>query len=164
MQKITSCLWFDGEAEEAVRFYIDIFPDSRIVRVFRSTGDGEELHGRARDSILSIEFELSGQAFTALNGGPHFQFNEAHSLQVDCADQAEVDYYWERLAVGTDPETRQCGWLKDRYGLSWQIIPQCLGQIWEDADPEAASRVMRCMLGMKKLVLADLEAAYSGED
>jgi len=162
IQRITPCLWFDDQAEEAVGFYTSIFPRSRVVTISRYGQEGREIHGKPPGSVLTVAFELDGQAFTALNGGPIFKFNEAVSLQVACETQAEVDHYWAKLAEGGDPEAQQCGWLKDRFGLSWQVIPKALGRFLMDEDREKANRVMQAMLKMKKIVVADLETAYRG--
>ena len=149
----TPCLWFDTEGEEAARFYTSVFPNSRIVEVARYGEAGPREEG----TVMVVSFELDGQAFTALNGGPEFKFSEAVSFQVECADQAEVDRYWETLSEGG--EQGPCGWLKDRYGLSWQIVPTRLNELLRDPDRERAQRVMKAMLGMGKLEIAGLEAA-----
>lgn len=162
LQKITPCLWFDSQAEEAARFYCGIFDNSRILGISRYGEAGSEIHGKPAGSILTVAFELAGQTFTALNGGPVFRFNEAISLQVSCADQAEVDRYWDRLAAGGDPAAQQCGWLKDRYGLSWQVVPADLGDMMSDTTDRRSERVMAALLQMKKLDLAALHQAYSG--
>jgi predicted 3-demethylubiquinone-9 3-methyltransferase (glyoxalase superfamily) len=154
MQKITPCLWFDTKAEEAAEFYVSVFPNSRIVEVSR-WGDGGP---RPADLALSVVFELDGQRYTALNGGPEFTFDEAVSFQIGCADQAEVDAYWEKLLAGGGEESR-CGWLKDRYGLSWQVIPDQLPELLSNPDPETAKRVMQKMMTMGKLDIAELERA-----
>ncbi|OEU89363.1 3-demethylubiquinone-9 3-methyltransferase [Streptomyces abyssalis] len=145
MQKITTFLWYDDQAEEAVNHYTSVFPDSRVIDVQRY---GEAGPGEA-GTVMTIAFELSGQRFTALNGGPEFTFNEAVSLYVDCADQAEVDMYWEKLGDGG--EEGPCGWLKDRFGLYWQIVPRILPELIGDPDPERSARVMKAMFGMRKL-------------
>ena len=163
MQSITPCLWFDHEAEEAARFYTSIFRNSRIGRIARYGKEGKEIHGRQEGSVLTVEFELNGQTFTALNGGPVFQFNEAISFQVPCESQDDVDYYWERLSAGGDEKAQQCGWLKDRYGVSWQIVPSVLGKMLQDKDRSRADRVMKAMLQMKKLDIRGLELAYEQE-
>jgi predicted 3-demethylubiquinone-9 3-methyltransferase (glyoxalase superfamily) len=160
-QRITPCLWFDGQAEEAAAFYAAIFGDSRIVSVSRYGEAGREVHGRPAGTAMAVAFELEGQAFTALNGGPMFKFNEAVSFQVDCRTQADVDYYWEKLSEGGDPTAQRCGWLKDKYGLSWQIVPRALVEMLTDPDPERSQRVMQAMLGMKKIDIGGLERAYS---
>jgi len=152
-QKITTCLWFDGNAEEAVAHYTAIFPDSGVTRVARYGDAGPGPKG----SVMTIDFRLAGQVFLALNGGPQFTFTEAISLAVDCADQREVDELWRRLAAGG--AEGQCGWLKDKFGLSWQIVPARLIELIEDDDAERANRVFQAMLGMRKLDIAGLERA-----
>jgi predicted 3-demethylubiquinone-9 3-methyltransferase (glyoxalase superfamily) len=156
MQKITTCLWFDDQAEEAAEFYTSLFPDSRIVQVSRY---GQAGPGRAGTAMM-VKFELAGQEFLALNGGPQFRFTEAISLFVDCASQQEVDELWAKLTDGG--EESQCGWLKDRYGLSWQIIPTELPALLTDADPGRAQRAMQAMLGMRKIDIAGLQRAADG--
>jgi predicted 3-demethylubiquinone-9 3-methyltransferase (glyoxalase superfamily) len=156
MQKITPFLWFDNQAEEAARFYTSIFKNSRVIETMRrgSSGPGEA------GAVMSVTFVLDGQNFIALNGGPHFTFNEAISLFVNCEDQHEVDDLWERLSEGG--EKRQCGWLKDKFGISWQIVPAALGRMLHDPDAEKSSRVMQALLQMEKLDLARLRQAYDG--
>lgn len=161
-QRITPCLWFDGEAEEAAGFYTAIFKDSRIRTISRYGKEGREIHGRPEGSVMTVEFEIDGQAFTALNGGPLFKFNEAISFQVHCESQEEIDYYWERLGEGGDETAKQCGWLKDRYGVSWQIVPKKLGQFFSGPASENAQRAMRALLQMKKIDIAAIERAYNG--
>src|SRR6266540_1944821 len=151
IQRITPCLWFDDQAEEAAKFYISIFPNSRITDTSRYGEAGKEIHGRPAGSIMTVAFELEGHGFTALNGGPVFKFNEAISLQVNCDTQAEVDRYWEKLSAGGDEKAQQCGWLKDRYGVSWQIVPKILVELLKDPDMEKSQRVMTAMLKMKKI-------------
>lgn len=153
MQKITPFLWFDTQAEEAVNFYISVFKDSQIGEVARFT---EDSHGQV-GSVMTASFQLFGQEFSALNGGPYFKFTEAISFLVNCEDQAEVDYYWEKLSEGG--EKSQCGWLKDKFGLSWQIVPTILGKLMSDPDPEKAKRVTEAMLKMTKLDIAELKRA-----
>jgi predicted 3-demethylubiquinone-9 3-methyltransferase (glyoxalase superfamily) len=154
-QPITPCLWFDNKAEEAVNFYVSIFKNSKITEVLRAT-----MEGPAPDApVMFIEFQINGQPFQALNGGPEFKFNEAISLSIECADQEEVDYYWDNLTKdGGEPGP--CGWLKDKYGVSWQIVPRALNEFVRDEDLERAGRVMRQMLQMGKLDIAPLQAAY----
>lgn len=161
MPRIAPCLWFDNDAEQAADFYVGIFPNSRIVQVMRYGEAGHEIHGRPAGSVMTVDFELDGQRFTALNGGPLFKFNEAVSLQVDCATQAEVDHYWDKLSAGGDPQAQQCGWLKDRYGVSWQIVPTVLRKLL-GGDPARSERVMQALLRMSKLDIAQLERAYAG--
>lgn len=162
IQKITSCLWFDDRAEEAATFYIGIFPNSKIVNISRYGEAGKEIHGKPSGSVLMVSFELDGQMFTTLNGGAAFKFNEAISFQVDCEDQAEVDYFWEKLSMGGDQAAQQCGWLKDKYGVSWQIVPRVMIEMLNDADAEKSQRAMTAMLKMKKLNIDELKRAYEG--
>ena len=159
---ITPCLWFDDQAEEAAKFYVSIFKNSKIVSVSHYTEVGREHHGREPGSVLMVAFELDGQSFTALNGGPIFKFTEAISLQVACETQQEVDHYWSKLLTGGDAHAQECGWLQDKYGLSWQIIPTALGRMLQDKDPKKAKRVMDAMLQMKKIDIAGLQRAYDG--
>ena len=156
MQKITPCLWFDTEAEEAARFYTSVFPSSRIGDVARYGSAGPRPEG----TVMTVSFELNGQTFTALNGGPDFTFNEAISLEVSCETQEEVDAFWSKLSEGG--EEGPCGWLKDRFGLSWQIIPTALPRLLGDPDPERSQRVMAAMLEMKKIEIEELELAAAG--
>ena len=160
MQKITPCLWFDSNAEEAVNFYISIFKNSKIGKISRYGKEGYEIHGKPKGTVLTVEFELNGQTFTALNGGPAFKFNEAISFQVHCESQNEVDHYWEKLSQGGDEKAQQCGWLKDKYGVSWQIVPTVLGEMLQDKDPKKSGRVMNALLQMKKIDIRTLEKAY----
>jgi predicted 3-demethylubiquinone-9 3-methyltransferase (glyoxalase superfamily) len=155
-KSFTTCLWFDDQGEEAARFYTGIFADSRLGRIGRYTDAGPGPAG----SVMAVEFELNGQQFVALNGGPQFKFTEAISFQIPCADQAEVDYYWSRLSEGGQEVA--CGWLKDRYGLSWQVIPTVLIDMISDPDPEKASRATSAMLSMTKFDIAELQQAYQG--
>lgn len=162
IQRIAPCLWFDDQAEQAADFYLSVFPRSKITHIARYGEAGREFHGKAPGSVMTIAFELDGQAFTALNGGPVFSFNEAISLQVYCQDQEEVDHYWEKLSAGGDPDARQCGWLKDRYGVSWQVVPSALTAMLTDADNARSQRVMAALLQMRKLDIATLQRAYAG--
>jgi predicted 3-demethylubiquinone-9 3-methyltransferase (glyoxalase superfamily) len=162
IQRVTPCLWFDDEAEEAARFYTGIFRNSRIVNVSRYGEAGREMHGRPPGSVMVVAFELDGQAFTALNGGPVFKFNEAVSFQVHCETQAEVDHYWEKLSAGGDEKAQQCGWLKDRYGVSWQVVPGALIRMITDPDTVKSQRAFQAMLQMKKFDIAALERTYAG--
>ena len=157
MQKITPFLWFDDQAEEAMSFYASIFEDSRVIGVSRygEAGPGQE------GTVMIATFELEGQRFTALNGGPRFKFTEAISFVVDCETQEEVDYLWDELTAG-DGEESMCGWLRDKYGLSWQVVPRILGELMEDEDREKAKRVTEAMLGMRKIEIAELQRAYAG--
>ena len=159
IQCISPCLWFDHQAEEAARYYTGIFPKSRIGSIARYGKAGQEIHGRAPGSVMVVQFELAGQPFTALNGGPLFRFNEAVSLQVHCETQKDIDYYWEKLGAGGDPSAQQCGWLKDRYGLSWQIIPTIMADLFKGEATPKSERVMTAMLQMKKLDIAALKNA-----
>jgi predicted 3-demethylubiquinone-9 3-methyltransferase (glyoxalase superfamily) len=161
IQTITSCLWFDDQAEEAVAFYTSIFRNSKIVNIARYGEAGHEIHGKPTGSVMAVAFELDGQAFTALNGGPMFKFSEAISFQVNCRTQEEVDYYWERLSEGGDETAQQCGWLKDRYGASWQIVPTVLIELINEPDSEKSQRAMRAMLRMKKIDIDELKRAYA---
>ncbi|HYC98728.1 VOC family protein [Brevundimonas sp.] len=156
-QKVTPCLWFDKQGEEAANFYVSLFPDSRVDAVIRSPGDYPD--GKAGD-VLVVEFTLAGSRYTALNGGPHFKFNEAISLQIDCEDQAEVDRPTEALSAV--PEAEQCGWVKDRYGLSWQIVPHAMTRFLSDPDEGVRKRVFEAMMQMKRLNIAELERAARG--
>lgn len=162
MQKITPCLWFDRNAEEAAKFYTSIFKNSKIKNVSRYTEAGHDVHHMPAGTVLTVEFELDGQAFTALNGGPVFKFNEAISFQVGCDTQEEVDYYWEKLSAGGDKNAQQCGWLKDKFGLSWQIVPKILVEMLMDKDAKKSGRVMQAIMQMKKLDIKRLEQAYEG--
>ena len=153
---IAPCLWFDGKAEEAVGYYVSVFDNSRVVHVDRFSDVGPD----PAAPVVFVEFEINGQPFQAINGGPEFSFSEAVSFAIECADQAEVDRYWDALTDGGEPS--HCGWLKDRYGVSWQIVPRALNELLRDADREKAGRVMRRMLQMTKLNVAELQAAYDG--
>lgn len=161
-RKITPCLWFDSQAEEAATFYTAIFKNSRIGRITRYGKAGFEIHGRPEGSAMTVEFELDGQAFTALNGGPVFKFNEAVSFQVMCETQAEVDFYWDKLSDGGDEQAQQCGWLKDKFGLSWQVVPAALPEWVGDPGSEKSQRAMQAMLRMKKIDLEKIRQAYDG--
>ena len=160
MQKITPCLWFDDKAEEAAKFYVSIFKDSKIGNVTRYGKEGYEIHGREAGSVLTVDFKIEGQKFVALDGGPIFKFNEAISFQVRCKTQKEVDYYWEKLSEGGDEQAQQCGWLKDKYGVSWQITAIVLEKMLQDKDTKKSDRVMKTLLQMRKLDIATLRQAY----
>ena len=162
MQKITPFLWFDDQAEDAVNFYTSLFKNSNIGRIFRYTEEAAEKTGRPVGSVLTIEFEIEGQKFVALNGGPLFKFNESVSFVVNCETQEEVDYFWEKLTADGGEES-QCGWLKDKFGLSWQVTPTVLIDMLHDKDPEKAERVMKAMLQMQKIEIPKLKAAYGGK-
>jgi predicted 3-demethylubiquinone-9 3-methyltransferase (glyoxalase superfamily) len=155
-QRIRPNLWFDTEAEEAAEFYVSIFDNSRVVNVTRYTDAGP----REAGMVMTVEFELDGQRFVGINGGPEFTFDEAMSLEIVCEGQEEVDYYWERLTDGG--EESQCGWLKDRYGVSWQVVPKGMDEVFSDPDPERAKRAMEAMLKMRKLDIGALRAAADG--
>lgn len=160
MQKISPCLWFDDQGEEAAKFYTSIFKDSKIGDVTRYGKEGYEIHGREEGTVMTVEFEIEGQKFLALNGGPIFKFNEAISFQVYCETQEELDYYWEKLSEGGDEKAQQCGWLKDKYGVSWQIVPTILIKMLKDKDSEKSQKVMKAMLQMHKLDISTLKKAY----
>jgi len=162
MQRITPFLWFDHQAEQAARFYTGIFPDSRIVRIARYGEAGQEVHGRAPGSVMTVEFELGGQPFMALNGGPLFKFNESVSFMVHCATQQDIDYYWDKLGEGGDPGARQCGWLKDQFGLSWQVTPTDVMRLMSEPGSPGSQRAFAAMMQMKKLDIEALERAYAG--
>ncbi len=162
VQRITPCLWFDNQGEEAAKFYTGIFRNSKIVSVARYGEAGREVHGKQPGTVMAVAFELDGQAFTALNGGPLFKFNEAVSFQVNCETQEEVDYYWERLSEGGDKKAQQCGWLKDKYGASWQVVPRVSIEMLSDPDTEKSGRAMKAMLQMKKIDIGELKRAYAG--
>jgi predicted 3-demethylubiquinone-9 3-methyltransferase (glyoxalase superfamily) len=156
LQRITPCLWFDDQAEPAAHFYVSVFPNSRISAVAHYGEAGFEIHHRPAGSVLTVTFELDGQSLMALNGGPVFKFTEAISLMVSCDTQDEIDHYWNRLGDGGDPSAQQCGWLKDRYGLSWQVAPSIMAQLMTGPT---ADRVMEALLKMKKPDIAALQAA-----
>ena len=160
-QKIAPCLWFASEAEEAAKFYVSIFKNSRITAITHYGKAGQETHGQPEGSVLTVSFEIEGLPFTALNGGPLFKFNEAVSFQILVDDQQELDYYWEKLSAGGDPKSQVCGWLKDKYGLSWQVTPQKILDWWTKND-ENSQRAFVQMMKMKKLDFAPLEKAYAG--
>ena len=162
MQKITPFLWFDEQAEEAANFYTSLFKNSKIGRIFRNPEEAAEKTGRPVGSVLTIEFEIDGQKFVALNGGPLFKFNESVSFVINCQTQEEVDYFWGKL-IADGGEESACGWLKDKFGLSWQITPTVLIDMLHDKDPEKAERVMKAMLEMQKIDIAKLKAAYAGK-
>lgn len=161
MQKITPFLWFDNQAEEAVNFYASIFKNSKIGGVTRYDEAGAKASGRPKGTAMTVEFQLEGQEFVALNGGPQFKFTEAISFVVNCTTQEEVDYFWEKLSEGG--QEVQCGWLKDKYGLSWQVVPTILAELLQDKDLVKAQRVMQAMLQMKKLDIGKLKQAAGQE-
>jgi predicted 3-demethylubiquinone-9 3-methyltransferase (glyoxalase superfamily) len=160
-QKITPFLWFDNQAEEAAKFYTSIFKNSKIENVTRYDEEGSKVSGRPKGSAMTVPFQIEGQEFVALNGGPLFKFTEAISFVVNCETQKEVDYYWEKLTTGG--EEVQCGWVKDKFGLSWQVVPTVLTEMLQDRDPQKAQRVMAAMLKMKKIEIADLKKAYDAK-
>jgi predicted 3-demethylubiquinone-9 3-methyltransferase (glyoxalase superfamily) len=161
-QKIMPCLWFDDQAEEAAKLYTSIFPNSKVVALTRYGAAGREIHKRAAGSVMTVEFVLDGHAFTALNGGPLFKFNEAISFQVMCDIQDEIDYFWAKLSEGGDPKAQQCGWLKDKFGVSWQIVPRGMVEMLRDPGSQGAERAMTAMLRMKKIDIDELKRAYAG--
>jgi len=161
MQKITPNLWFDDKAEEAVNFYTSVFKNSKILTVARYTAEGAKASGRPQGSVMTVAFQLEGQDFLALNGGNTFRFTEAISLIVNCETQEEVDYFWERLSK--DGEEGVCGWLKDKYGLSWQVVPTIVGEILRDKDSQKVERFMSALIKMKKLDIEGLKKAYNGD-
>jgi predicted 3-demethylubiquinone-9 3-methyltransferase (glyoxalase superfamily) len=163
-QRITPFLWFDDQAEEAVAFYTSIFKNSKVLTTARYTEEASQAAGRPAGSVMVIDFELDGQRLTALNGGPHFKFNEAISLVVHCQSQEEVDYYWDRLSKDGDPAAQQCGWLKDPFGLSWQVVPDRVTALLSDRDPEKGRRAMAAILTMKKIDVAEVERAAAGSE
>ena len=162
MQKITPFLWFDDQAEQAAKFYTSVFKNSKVGRILRYDETSAKTAGRPAGSVLTIEFEIGGQKFTALNGGPQFKFNESVSFVVNCKTQEEVDYFWEKLTAGGGQES-ECGWLKDKFGLSWQITPTVLIDMLNDKDPKKAGQVMKAMMQMQKIEINKLKAAYAGK-
>ncbi len=162
VRAIAPCLWFDDQAEDAAKFYTGIFKNSKIRKTTRYGSEGQEITKRPPGSVMTVSFELDGHMFTALNGGPIFKFNEAISFEVHCETQEEVDYYWEKLGAGGDVKAQQCGWLKDRYGVSWQIVPVALLDMVGDPDSPKSQRAIKAMLKMKKLDIAALKEAYEG--
>ena len=162
LQKISPCLWFDTQAEEAANFYVSIFPNSKITNISRYGKAGQEFHGRPEGSVMVVAFELDGQSYTGLNGGPMFKFSEAISFQVYCDSQEEVDTIWSKLTEGGDTNAQQCGWLKDKFGLSWQVIPRAALELISDPTSIKSQRATAAMMQMKKLDLAELQKAYDG--
>ena len=162
-QRISPCLWFDGQAREAAEFYTSVFPNSRIIGGSNYDFASAEASGQPEGSEMTVFFELDGQIFLALNGGPAFQFTQAISLMVYCDTQAEIDHYWEKLGEGGDPSAQICGWLKDKFGLSWQIVPVLINEVHSGNDPEATARLMQSLIQMKKLDIAQLAAAAAGD-
>jgi predicted 3-demethylubiquinone-9 3-methyltransferase (glyoxalase superfamily) len=161
-QRISPFLWFDTQAEEAAKFYTTVFDNSRIKRISRYGKAGQEQHGKKPGSVMVVEFEVEGQTFVALNGGPHFKFTEAVSFQVTCETQDEIDYFWSKLSEGG--QAGSCGWLKDKYGLSWQIVPSALPQLLTDTDSAKSERAMIALMKMKKFDIETLQRAYAGQD
>jgi len=161
VNKLVPCLWFDNQAEEAAKFYTSIFKNSNMGTITRYGKAGFEMHGRPEGSVMTVSFTLEGQEFTALNGGPHFKFTEAISLEVRCKDQAEIDYFWDKLGQGG--KEQQCGWLKDKFGLSWQVVPADWVDMWKKASPAEAERLMTAMLQMVKFDIAALKRAQAGK-
>ncbi|MCK9914762.1 VOC family protein [Microbacteriaceae bacterium K1510] len=161
-QKITPCLWFDTQAEEAARFYCSVFKNSKLGRISHYPNAGQDIHGKPANSVLTVEFELEGMPFLALNAGPKFKFDEAISFQVPCKTQDEIDYYWNALTEDGGQEG-PCGWLKDKYGLSWQVFPDVMGDILTGPDRAAATRVMNAFMQMKKFDMATINKAFKGE-
>ena len=158
--RFTTCLWFNGQAEEAAQFYTGIFKKSKITRTLRYSSAGAETHRHEPGSVLTVEFELDGQPMMTLNGGPEFKFNEAVSLIINCSNQDEVDYYWTKLSAGGDPNAQQCGWLKDRYGVSWQVVPENITELYEEEESPGAKAAMEAMMKMKKLDIEVLQRAH----
>lgn len=163
MQKISPCLWFDNNAEDAVQFYVSIFKNAKVDNVTRYGKEGYEIHKKKEGTVMTIDFEIEGQKFLALNGGPIFKFNEAISFQVYCDTQEEIDYYWEKLTEGGDKNAQVCGWLKDKFGVSWQVVPLVLIKMLQDKDSNKTERVMKAMLQMHKLDINALTKAYQAE-
>lgn len=163
MQKISPCLWFDDNAEDAVKFYVSIFKNSKAGNVTRYGKEGYEIHKKKEGSVMTIDFEIEGQKFLALNGGPMFKFNEAISFQIYCDTQEEIDYYWEKLTEGGDKNAQVCGWLKDKFGVSWQVVPIAMIKMLQDKDSKKTERVMKAMLQMHKLDIDALTKAYQEE-
>lgn len=161
LNKISLCLWFDSDAADAANFYTSIFKNSKILKTSHYTDAGREVHGRPAGSVMTVEFEMAGQHVIALNGGPHFKFNEAISLHINCDSQEEVDYFWSKLTSGGGEEV-QCGWLKDKFGVSWQVVPTEMNEFLSDPDPKKSGRAMEAMLKMKKLDINELKRAVAG--
>jgi predicted 3-demethylubiquinone-9 3-methyltransferase (glyoxalase superfamily) len=161
-QKIVPCLWFENEAEEAAKFYVSVFKNAKLGVVSRYGKEGYEVHGRKAGSVMTAEFELDGQKFVGLNGGPQFKFTEAISFQIMCKDQKEVDYYWDKLSEGGKEVA--CGWLKDKFGLSWQVVPAVLIEMMNDPDTTKSERVMKAFMKMTKFDIAELKRAYEGKE
>jgi len=163
LQRLSTCLWFDNQGEDAARFYVSIFKNSSLGHIVRYGKEGFEIHGRPEGSVMTVDFILEGSVFMALNGGPHFKFNEAISIVINCETQEEINYYWEKLKEGGDPSAQQCGWLKDKFGLSWQVVPVQMSAWMKDPDPSRTEPLIGAMLKMKKLDIAELKRAYEGK-
>jgi predicted 3-demethylubiquinone-9 3-methyltransferase (glyoxalase superfamily) len=161
-QKITPCLWFDNEAEEAAKFYVSVFKNSKLGSISRYGKEGFEIHGRKAGTVMTAEWEIEGQKFVGLNGGPQFKFSEAISFQIMCEDQKEIDYFWSKLTAGG--QEGPCGWLKDKFGLSWQVVPKVLIDMLKDPDAVKSQRVTKAFLQMKKFDIAALKRAYEGKE
>lgn len=161
-QRITPFLWFNTQAEEAINYYVSIFPNSKVTSTTRYDEAGSQASGQPAGTVMTVGCILDGQEFVAINGGPHFTFSCAVSFVVNCKDQAEVDYYWEKLSAGGDPSSQQCGWLADKFGLSWQVVPAIIPEIMTGPDPAAAQRAMEAVLGMKKIDIATVQKAVEG--
>ena len=162
VQVISPCLWFDGQAEEAAKFYVSVFKKGKITGITRTPNVGQEVHGRPEGSVLTVDFELNGLPLLGLNGGPAFKFNEAISLMILCDTQAEVDHYWNKLSAGGDPAAQACGWLKDKFGLSWQVVPKGMLKMLKDHKSPGSQRAFTAMMQMKKVDIAELKRAYEG--
>ena len=162
IQRITPCLWFDNQAEQAANFYISLFSNSKVTKVSRYSEVGKEIHKMKPGTVMTVAFELDGQTVTALNGGPLFRFNEAVSLMINCDTQQEIDHFWTALSADGDPKAQQCGWLKDKFGLSWQVVPRMLPELLTDPDSQKSARAMQAVLSMKKLDIAALKRAAAG--
>jgi predicted 3-demethylubiquinone-9 3-methyltransferase (glyoxalase superfamily) len=159
--QITPCLWFDTQAEEAAKFYVSVFKNSKIGKISRYGKAGQDIHGKKEGSVMTVEFELGGRPFVSLNGGPNFKFSEAVSFQIYCDTQSEIDYFWSKLSQGG--QEGPCGWLKDKYGLSWQVVPTAMPKMMTDPDARKSERVMNAFLKMKKFDLDKLTRAYEGQ-
>ncbi|HEY2649636.1 MAG TPA: VOC family protein [Puia sp.] len=162
--KISTCLWFDNQAEEAVKYYTSILPDSKTGKITRYGREGYDIHKKPAGSVMTVQFWLLGNEYLALNGGPLFRFNESISLVVQCETQEEIDRYWEKLSEGGDKSAQACGWLKDKYGLSWQIVPRLLEEMQNSPDTEKTERLMNAIMKMKKLDIAALKRAFDNKD
>jgi predicted 3-demethylubiquinone-9 3-methyltransferase (glyoxalase superfamily) len=162
LTKISPCLWFDTQAEEAATYYVSIFKNSKITAISYYPDSGQEVHGKSAGSVLTVVFELEGQSFVALNGGPQFEFSPAVSLHIDCETQDEIDYYWGKLSAGGDPSAQQCGWVADKFGVSWQIVPKIIPELLTSPDTAASKRVFEAIMKMQKLDIAALQRAFKG--